>query len=198
MPRPPRRTLRRRSLLHALVLLPLCGGGAWPGTASAQGVELATLSLQREADALTLEFNVRLSLSRAIEDALQRGVPVYFVAEATLWRQRWYWRDERIARVRRTWRLAFQPLTATWRVGMGALSQSHASLPEALAALSSTSRWPLAGLDRIDPDDRYYVAFSYRLDATKLPSPMQIGIGGQPDWVLRVERELPLAHGAAP
>lgn len=198
MARPPRRTLRRRSLLHALLLLPWWAAGGWPGTARAQGAELSMLRLQREDDALTLEFSVRLALSRAIEDALQRGVPVYFVAEAALWRRRWYWRDERIARVRRTWRLAFQPLTATWRVGLGALTQSYATLPEALAAMSSTGGWPVAQRADIEPDSRYYVAFSYRLDATRLPSPMQIGIGGQADWILRVERELPLPDAALP
>ena len=198
MPRPPRRTLRRRSLLHALLLLPWWAAGGLPDTARAQGVELSTLRLQREDDALTLEFSVRLALSRAVEDALQRGVPVYFVAEASLWRYRWYWRDERIARVRRTWRLAFQPLTATWRVGLGALTQSYATLPEALAALSSTGRWQVARLADIESGSRHYVAFSYRLDATKLPSPMQIGIGGQADWVLRADRELPLADDTAP
>jgi hypothetical protein len=41
----------------------------------------------------TLEFAARLELPRAVEDALQRGVPLYFVAEAQLLRSRWYWRD---------------------------------------------------------------------------------------------------------
>lgn len=198
MPRPPRRTLRRRSLLRALLLLPWWAAGGRPGTAHAREAELSMLRLQLAGDELTLEFSVRLALSRAVEDALQRGVPVYFVAEAALWRRRWYWRDERIARVRRTWRLAFQPLTATWRVGLGGLTQSYATLPEALAALSSTGGWPVARLADIDPERRHYVSFSYRLDATRLPSPMQIGITGQSDWVLRVERELPLPDRAAP
>jgi hypothetical protein len=76
---------------------------------------------------LDLEFAVRLSLPRAVEDALHRGVPVYFVAEAQLLRNRWYWRDERVARVQRTWRVAYQPLTGNWRVGLGGLNQTHAS-----------------------------------------------------------------------
>jgi hypothetical protein len=119
-------------------------------------------------------------------------VPLYFVAEATLYRQRWYWTDQRIARARRTWRLAFQPLTATWRVSLGALAQSFATLPEALAALSTAGGWKVADLAEMDPDASHHVEFSYRLDATQLPSPMQIGIGGQAEWVLRAERELAL------
>ena len=79
--------------------------------ARAQGVELATLELRPDEGALTLEFNARLTLSRAIEDALRRGVPMYFEVDATLYRSRWYWRDERVARVSRSYRLSFQPLT---------------------------------------------------------------------------------------
>ena len=42
----------------------------------------------------------------------------------------------------------------------------------------------------VDTRPTGYVEFSYRLDTTQLPSPMQIGLGGQPDWVIRIEREL--------
>src|SRR5882672_7049620 len=59
--------------------------------ARAQGVELATLELRPDEGVLTLEFNARLTLSRAIEDALRRGVPMYFEVDATLYRSRWYW-----------------------------------------------------------------------------------------------------------
>ena len=68
--------------------------------AHAQGVELGTLELRADEGTLALEFSARLTLSRAIEDALRRGVPMYFDVEATLFRSRWYWRDERVARVR--------------------------------------------------------------------------------------------------
>jgi len=158
--------------------------------AHAQGVELATLQVQREEGALVLDFNARVTLPRAVEEALQRGVPIYFLAEARLLRDRWYWRDERVARISRSWRLAYQPLTGSWRVGLGGLNQTHATQAEAVAALSRAANWKLADLSQLDPDSRYYVEFSFRLDTTQLPSPMQIGLGGQADWALSVERTL--------
>ncbi len=54
----------------------------------AQGVELATLTTTRADAALNLEFVARVSLPKAVEDALQRGVPIYFVAEAQYQRLR--------------------------------------------------------------------------------------------------------------
>jgi hypothetical protein len=181
--------MRRRHLLHGLLLGPWWLSGGLPLAAQAQAASLSSLTLTRDDGALLLDFSVRLDLSPVIEDALQRGVPLYFVATAAVRRRRWYWRDARIARVQRSWRLAFQPLTATWRVSLGALSQTYDGLPEALAAVSASGRWRLCELSLLDPEDDY-VEFEYRLDTTQLPRPMQIALPGPSDWALRVEREL--------
>ena len=183
----------RRSLLQGLALMPwLWAPGSLPAQPQAHGIELAHLELQRSETELTLDFDVRVALPRGVEDAMQRGVPVYFVADATLYRSRWYWRDERVARVQRSWRVAYQPLTSIWRVGFGGFNQNFQTLGEALTAASRSSRWKVADSALLDPDSRYYLDFSYRLDTSQLPSPMQIGLGGQAEWVLGVERQLRL------
>ena len=41
---------------------------------------------------------------------LLRGVPLYFVWQADVYRKRWYWTDKRVASAVRTLRLAYQPL----------------------------------------------------------------------------------------
>ncbi len=160
------------------------------GPAAAQGVELTTLQANRAEGVLSLDFAARITLPRAVEDALQRGVPVYFVASADVFRPRWYWRDERMARVVRTWRVVFQPLTSTWRVSLGGLNQSYPSLPDALTAISRGSNWKLMDPAPLDPG--HYIEFSYRLDNSQLPSPMQIGLGGQAGWAVGIERVLRL------
>ncbi len=170
----------------SLLLLVCCLFHAAP--VQAQGVELALLKTSRAEGSLNLDFAARISLPRAAEDALMRGVPIYFVAEAALFRGRWYWRDERVARVSRSWRVAFQPLTSTWRVSLAGLNQTYASLPEALTAASRSAGWRLADLSQIDPDKSYYIEFNYRLDSTQLPGPMQFGLGGG-DWAVGVYRE---------
>ena len=181
----------RRSLMQGLALLLLLWG-IGTSLVRAQGVELVLLELHRQDGELTLDFDVRLALPKSVEDAMQRGVPVYFVAEATLYRGRWYWRDERVARVQRSWRVAYQPLTSNWRVGFGGFNQSFQSLIEALAAVSRSARWKVAELSQLDAESRHYLEFSWRLDNSQLPSPMQLGLGGQAEWVLGVERTLRL------
>jgi hypothetical protein len=165
--------------------------------ASAQGVELATLQVARAEGSLDLEFAARVTLPRPVEEALLRGVPLYFVAEATLLRSRWYWRDERVARVSRSWRVAYQPLTGTWRVGLvGGLNQTFPTLAEALGSASRSTSWKLADLSQLD-DKGYYLQFSYRLDTTQLPGPMQFGLGGQGDWAVGASRTLKVELGSS-
>lgn len=177
-----------RVWLAWLVCLACLSGLLASPAVRAQGVELKTLKVERHDSDLVLEFSTRLTLGPAIEDALRRGVPMYFTAQAAVYRSRWYWRDERLARGTRTWRLAYQPLTANWRLSTGALSQGYPSLSEALAPLTRVTGWPLLEGEKLDAGERYYVEFSFRLDNSQLPQPMQIDLGG--DWKLGVERSL--------
>ena len=148
-------------LLRLAALLVLLGGAG----ARAQGVEVSTLGLNRQDGQLTLEFSLRVQLSRPVEDALRRGVPMYFVAQASTYRNRWYWRDERVARVSRSWRLVYQPLTSSWRVGIGALTQNFATLDEADIAAYVASGEPMgrAGAYAIQGRDAVFVE---RLDGS--------------------------------
>lgn len=160
--------------------------------AQAQAVELPVLDIARQDGALVLDFQARPVLSKAVEEAMQKGVPLYFVAQATVLRSRWYWRDERVARATRTWRLSYQPLTGQWRVSLGGLGQTVASASEALAIVSRASGWRIAEPGEIEPGERYHVEFSFRLDNTQLPRPMQLDLAAQADWRLSVERNVRL------
>lgn len=173
-------------------LLALLWAWALAGAVQAQGADLAELALRRENGGLVLDYSVRLQLPRVVDEALQRGVPIYFEARAETYRPRWYWRDERVARATRSWRLSYQPLTSGWRVSQGGLHQAYASLPEALAAISRTAGWPIADAARVEAEEAYYVDFSFRLDTGQLPRPMQIGIGSLADWTLQVEHTVRL------
>jgi hypothetical protein len=194
---PPPGSLRRRSLLRAfgaaaLRVLPVWGAGAAflagapPAWASA--AELTAFDLSRDEDGVYLSYAVEFELGRGVDDALVKSVPLFFVAEAEIFRDRWYWRDRRVAHTVRVWKIVFQPLTSTYRVTtVGGLSQNYPTRDEALFALSRSSRWKIADAGQLD-DGHHYVEFTYRLDITLLPRPMQIGISGQSDWQLAVKR----------
>jgi Domain of unknown function (DUF4390) len=185
-----------RALVVFLSMLLLCLGGpsAW-----AQGVEVLDLKASRDEVSVSLEYQLRVTLPPAVEAAVERGVPLYFTAQASLLRPRWYWRDERAARVSREWRLSFQPLTSTWRVSQGGLGQSFPNLAEALSAMTRSTGWRIADARDVEPDGRHYIEFSWRLDTSQLPRPMQIGlggVGGASEWSLGVERNFRLTSDA--
>ena len=184
--------MRQRLVLPLLPLL-LAAGVLHPVTAAA--VELLRLDALRTEQGVLLNFETRYELPASVEDALQRGIALHFSAEAVLMRSRWYWRDKEIAHATRTWRIAYQPLTLSYKVSQGGLSQTYRSLPEALRAMQRASQWRLGEVSAGD-EDRLYVEFSYRLDTDQLPRPLQIGIGSQPEWTLRTQRVVPVADAA--
>ncbi len=178
-------------LLWAGVLL--CLGVPGLARAQANGAEVSQLQIDRTAEGVFLSATVRFDLPTAVEDALLKGVPMFFVAEVEVYRDRWYWYDKRLLSAERHLRLAYQPLTRRWRLNVAsgvitanslgvALNQSFDSLPEALAALRRVSRWKIADSAEIDPEQRHSVVYSFRLDLAQLPRPFQIGVLGQAEW----------------
>ena len=194
---PPHGFLRRRSVLRALgaaasrAILPAAavGGLLRSGPALAVEPELTTFEIVRDEDGVFVNYAVDFELGKAAEDALLKAVPLFFVAETEIFRDRWYWRDRRVAHTVRVWKIVLQPLTSTYRVTtVGGLSQNYPTRAEAIAAISRSTRWKIAEPLQLEDGAHHYLEFSYRLDTTLLPRPMQIGISGQPDWQLQVKR----------
>jgi hypothetical protein len=169
--------------------------------AHADNAEIAQLRFDRTEEGLLLSANITFDLPPVIEDALDKGIPMFFVAEATLLRDRWYWTDKHVASTARHMRLSYQPLTRRWRLVFSptpigssgfALGQTFDTQEEALAAIQRISHWKIAEASDIDPDSRYNVDFRFRLDVSQLPRPFQIGAVGHSDWSISVSRDVRL------
>jgi hypothetical protein len=185
-------------LVAACVLL--MGGLGAPTPARAEGPpEITQLKVERTEEGVYLTAAVKFDLPPTVEDALLKGIPMYFVADAELLRDRWYWYDRKVSTASRHMRLAFQPLTRRWRLnvsptpitnaGLGVtLNQSYETLPDALAAIQRISRWKIAEAGEMDPDARHNIDFHFRLDVSQLPRPFQIGAVGQAEWNIAVAR----------
>lgn len=169
------------------------------------------VTLERTADGLFLSARLPLDLPAALEDVLYKGVPLHFVWQAQVLRDRWYWMDERMAQQTRVVRVAYQPLTRRWRVSVGsgwpadgaalnALHQNVDTLPDALAVVARVSNWRLLDPGRLDSDQSYRLEFRFYLDAGLLPRPFQIGIKSSGDWNISYEQvlEVPVATTGMP
>jgi hypothetical protein len=166
-------------------------------------LELQSLRLQRGDEQWLVSAAWQLELPPSLEDALQKGVPLYFVTEAEVTRERWYFYDKRVAHVERHLRLAYMPLTSRWRLSVSSqpfasggsgitLSQNFDSLAEALDAVRRVNQWPVVSVADIDADGKHNLELRFKLDLTQLPRPLQIGMAGQSDWNLSWNRTVRL------
>lgn len=166
-------------------------------------VEMQSLRLQRGDDTWTVSAVWQFDLPPPLEEALQKGVPLYFVTEADITRERWYFYDKRIARAERHVRLSFMPLTQRWRLAISnqpfsaggagiSLAQNFETLAEALEVVRRVSQWPIVAVSEIEPDGKHNLELRFRLDLTQLPRPLQIGVAGQTDWTLSWSRTVRL------
>lgn len=174
-----------------------------PARADSRSTAVTQLRLEQADDGVYLTGQVQFDLPPVVEEVLEKGIAIYFVAEAELYRERWYWTDLKVAQAARYMRLAYQPLTRRWRLnvspvpitnsGFGvSLNQNFDTLADALDVISRVGRMRLGDLAEIGDDATHPVAFRFRLDTSQLPRPFQIGAVGQSDWNISAEKSVRL------
>lgn len=171
-----------RSLNCLAALFLLCVGIAAAVPARADRIDVKNAVLVSAEDGYFLEAEFEITLTNALEDALNKGVPLYFTLEFELIRPRWYWLNEKIANARQQYRLSFIPLTRQYRVGVRTLHQNFASLAEALEFMSRVRLRELAEPGALSRGNSYTAAVRLRLDTSQLPRPFQISAIGSRDW----------------
>ena len=150
-------------------------------------IEVATPQISAGDDGYVLSADFNFELNQRLEDAVSKGLVLYFVAEFELSKDRWYWLDEKLASRSQIYRLSYHALTRQYRLSTGGgLHQSFASLSEALAVLSRLRHWVV--IDKADKSVRagepYQAALRLRLDIAQLPKPFQLTSLGNKDWSL--------------
>jgi Domain of unknown function (DUF4390) len=180
--------------------------------ASQEGLAPASISaiqVERADGAIFLNTQIKFDLPASVEDVLLKGIPLFFVAEAEVRRDRWYWYDKKLAVATRQIRLAYQPLTRRWRLNVssgsagvsggaggglgGGLPQYFDTLDEALAKVQRINRWRIVELVDLDPDVLHTIELSFKLDVSQLPRPFQIGLIGQSDWNISTSKSIRFA-----
>ena len=174
--------MNRRPFLAALGCAVLL---TWMRPAQSNGtieVEQARLDVSHPDGAVLLSADFILGLTATLQDAVNRGLALYFLTEVQIQRGRWYWLDETVVETQMEWRLSYHALTRQFRVAVNGRSNSFGSMEEALAAMSGVKRWQVAPLSKFMRETSYEVWVRMRLDTTRLPKPFQMTALTDRDW----------------
>lgn len=174
--------MKRRTAIAALSTAALL---AWlPAARSADTIDVLRVGIEPSADgeAWLLSADFTLALSPALEDAVNRGVPLFFLVEFELLRSRWYWWDDRTAVATQTHRLSYHALTRQYRVLLNGVPYSFPTLSEALESMSRLRGWRVMPRDRVRAGTAYEGWLRLRLDTNQLPKPFQITALTDRDW----------------
>lgn len=131
---------------------------------------------------LEIDADIEFELNQQLRDAAQRGVPLYFTADITMTRERWWWFDKSLVDTSRTWRVVYNALTRQWRAGVGELSFPVASLDDAMSVIRHIRNWPVADAGDFDEGVLYGGQLRLRLDTSLLPRPFQVNALNSSSW----------------
>lgn len=173
-------------VVMALVVLLLLGLLPAPPS-HAQVIEATEARIDYQDGGFELAASFEFELPPSVEDALNKGISLYFAVDFQLTRPRWYWFDERSVNATRTVRLSYQPLTRQYRVSTGGLQLSFSRLKGALQFIQQVRGWRVFERNAVQPGQTYQAEVRMRLDLSQLPKPFQINAVNTRDWQLQSE-----------
>lgn len=158
-----------------------------PGLGRAQSATITNAKLEITEDGYQLNADIDLQLTAGMQEAIRKGVPLYFIAEFQLTRGRWYWLDQNVISATRDRRISYAPLTDQYRIAISGISQNVSSFEDVRRVLSRIRSWTVAEKGQLRPDEKYEAALRFRLDTSQLPKPFQLNVITSKEWSLSSE-----------
>jgi hypothetical protein len=179
-----------RARQHFFALMAVCVLAftlASTGSAHAEGVNIKAVKIDATEEGHQVNADFDIVLAPALLEAARKGVPLYFIIEVELTRDRWYWLDDVVVRATRDRRVSYLPLTEQYRLTTSGVSQQVNSVDDVRRALSRVRSWTIAEKGKLRNGERYNAAIRFRLDSTQLPKPFQLNTIGSKEWNLSSE-----------
>lgn len=157
-------------------------------TAQADGsIQIKYVALDEVKEGYELNVDAEIILNPLLEQALEKGVILYFRTKFSLFEPRWYWFSKEVAVSKLRIGLRYSALTRQYRLSRRLWSQNFDTLDEALQVLSQLRGRP-APVDikyQLKPGVDYTATLRMWLDLTRLPKPFQIETFGSSEWNLK-------------
>lgn len=171
--------LRACAVLAVLLMI-----GLMPMSARGQSAAVSNAKLEFTEDGYQLNADFELQLTTGMQEAVRKGVPLYFIAEFQLTRGRWYWLDQSVISATRDRRVSYAPLTDQYRIAVSGISQNVSSFDDVRRVLSRVRSWTVAEKGQLKPGEKYEAALRFRLDTSQLPKPFQLNVITSKEWSL--------------
>ena len=169
---------RLRRGLAALFLL------AFAAPALAEGISVKSATVEAVEDGWQLDAEFDIQFNPRLEEAVNRGVPLYFVVEFELARPRWYWFDEKPVQFSQTYKISYTPLLRQYRLAVGNVYQNFTRFEEVTRVLARLRGVHIADRGTFKKDVTYQAGIRMRLDTAQLPKPFQLNAIASRDWTL--------------
>lgn len=155
-----------------------------PLPAHADTIPVKSAELRIDEGELLLNAEFDLQFNPTLEEALQKGIPLYIVLEFELTRRRWYWLDEKVVQTALVSRVSYNALTRQYRVASGLLGLTFNSLEEVERYLGRVTSRPVASASALSKGTGYEAQIRLRLDVNQLPKPFQVDALASREWTL--------------
>ena len=172
----------RRRFLH--VVIALFAIAAVAQTARADEIPVTSASLRIDEGEVLLSAEFGFSLTPALEEALDKGVALYFTIEFELLRTRVLWFPQKVAEWSVTYRVSYSTLTRQYRVSSGPLGQAFESLDDVERFIGHVASRPVAKAGDVARGATYEAAVRIKLDVNQLPKPFQLNALASREWQL--------------
>ncbi|WP_074905415.1 DUF4390 domain-containing protein [Nitrosomonas communis] len=182
-------------LLISLLLLAAPARGEGGG-----GIEIKSFTLEAVDKGYQINLDADITLNNTLEQALEKGIILYFVSKFTLIDSHWYWLDEEVARSKQRIELSYHALTRQYRLsGNRMVPQGFDTLQEALQTLGKQHNVPIEMKSTLKQDVEYIATLQVWLDISRLAKPFQLEWFSSKDWNLSSEKKewrikLPAPH----
>lgn len=131
-----------------------------------------------------LDADIDIALNSTLENALSKGINLYFLIEFELSRPRNWWLDETIVEPSRKLRIYYHLLLRRYVVEIGYTTRTVATLAEALNLMGTVEAWQVLERGALKAGQRYDARLRLRLDTSQLPKPLSMGAVAGDKWEL--------------
>jgi hypothetical protein len=123
-----------------------------------------------------LKINYLFSLNEKLNDLISIGIPIYFESELIVTYPAKYTFGlyrKKIYENQKQYRLIYSPITNTYKVSLGMLSQTFSSLPMAINVIKKITYNKIIAPENIESKKLKFKTY-FRLATNRLPKPFQL------------------------